>query len=208
MPLIASRTRASVIGVALALASLSANASLITYEVRNITNPSFGDYRSGWAAQASAIATSTPSNFAGLAGGNNSYDHLRVSFTVGPAHAGNSLTFQLAPDAGYGGALYFDGALLNTNATDMWWGQNWGNLSELLVGNVASLTAGIHTFDAYWAEGCCNGGQAGRFSVNGGAWQALSVGNLDRLAVPEPGSLALLGLGFAGFAMTRRKKAD
>lgn len=201
-----SKLRMTVLGLALATASLAAQASLITYEVRGISNAAFGDYRAGWSAQGSSIVNSTPTNFSGVFGANNSYDHLRIDFTAGSGVAGGSLAFQLAPDAGYGGALYFDGVLLNTNASDLWWGGNWNAMSELLVGNVSNLSAGNHRLDAYWAEGCCNGGQAGRFSVNGGAWQNLSVTNLDRLAVPEPGSLALLGLGIAGLMAGRRKR--
>lgn len=200
------KLRSTLLGLALATASIAAHASLITYEVRGITNASFGDYRAGWSAQGSAIASSAPGDFSGLSGANNSYDHLRVNFNIGGAFAGSALAFQLAPDAAYGGALYFDGVLLGTNATDLWWGGNWNALSELLVGSVTNLATGSHTLDAYWAEGCCNGGQAGRFSVNGGAWQNLSVANLDRLAVPEPGSLALFGLGIAGLMAGRRSR--
>lgn len=198
------KLRPAILGLAMATAAAGVQASLLTYEVRGISNATFGDYRAGWSAQNSAISSSNPANFSGLFGANNSYDHLRVNFSVGSVFAGGSLAFQLAPDAGYGGALYFDGVLLGTNATDLWWNGNWNALSELLVGNLSNVSSGNHTLDAYWAEGCCNGGQAGRFSVNGGAWQSLSVANLDRLAVPEPGSLALFGLGIAGLVAGRR----
>lgn len=188
------------------LATSAANASLITYETRAITNASFGDYRAGWANQGSSIASASPSNFNGSVGINASYDHLRVSFNVASALAGSSAIFELAPDAGYGGALYLDGVLLNVKNGDLWWGGNWAATSQLLVANIGNLTAGSHVLEAFWAEGCCNGSQGGQFLINGGNWQALSVSNLDRLAVPEPGSLALLGLGFAGLALSRRKK--
>lgn len=150
------KLRSTVLGLALATASIAAQAALITYETRTITNASFGDYRAGWSAQASSISSSTPGNFSGQAGGNNSYDHLRVNFNIGTTFAGSALAFQLAPDAGYGGALYFDGVLLNTNATDLWWGGNWNALSELLAGSVSNLSVGNHTLDAYWPERAAN----------------------------------------------------
>lgn len=193
--------------LASSLIASSAGASVVTYEKRAITSSSFSDYKAGWASQASAVNGALPGDVNGLLGGNNTYSHLKVDFSIGGSVAGGSVLFEIAPDAGYGGAIYLDNVLLSANPTDLWWSGNWNNLSELLVGNLTNIGAGGHVLEAYWAEGCCNGGQGGRFSVNGQGWQSLSVTNLDRLAVPEPGTFALLSIALLGLGTTCRKRA-
>lgn len=185
----------------------NAAASIVTYEKRSITNDNYSDYKAGWASQGSAINSAQFGNFNGLLGGNRTYSHLKVDFSIGGSVAGSSLLFEIAPDAGYGGALYLDNVLITANHTDLWWGGNWNNISELLIGGLANTGIGNHVLEAYWAEGCCNGGQSGRFNVNGQGWQSLSVANLDRLAVPEPGTFALLGVALLGLGTTYRKRS-
>ena len=115
--------------------------------------------------------------------------------------------FEFAPDAGFGGAIYFDGSEVASDTSNLWWGNNWNNTNEILDTSITGLLAGAHTLDVYWAENCCNGGQSARFSVDAGqSWMSLSVDNIDAASVPEPGSLALFGLGLAGLVVTRKKQ--
>lgn len=195
---------ASLVATALLVAP-TAWSSTINYDTRAITNYTFGDYQSGWANQSSTINSNSLSSFSGNTGANSSYDHLSVTFSVSSANAGNLFAIQLAPDARYGGALYLDGVLLDVDTSDLWWNSSWANASELLTASIANLSGGSHTLDVYWAEDCCNGRQNARFTTDGQTWQTLSVSNLDALAVPEPGTLALLGAGLAGIGLRRKR---
>ncbi len=113
----------------------------------------------------------------GLPAVSGGFSHLHVEFTtIG------TWIFQMAPDAGFGGALYFNGSIApqDIDGSDLWWEGNWANTTELLAG---SAFDGPNFFDAYWAEGCCNGPQGGRCSVDGGnTWLDLTVANLEAAA--------------------------
>lgn len=193
---------------ALVLAANVAQAALITYETRQITSGvNSSDYRASWAAQSSAITSTSVANLNGTVPGNNSFVHVRIEFIVNPVA---NLSFQIAPDAGYGGALYLNGSRIEHEVTDLWWGYNFAASSELLQSGNGNYPVSSYVLEGFWAENCCNGQQGGRFSVNGGAWQDLSVANLDALnnpaAVPEPGTLALFGLGLMGTAYAYRRR--
>ena len=195
------------------LGSVGAQASTISYDVRAITGSGTpapaSTYAANWAAQTSSISVENLSNFNGAYGSNSGYDRLTVDFSVSAAYAGATAFFELAPDAGYGGELYLDGVLLDQKTYDLWWGGNWNATSQILGDNGVALSAGNHELQAYWAENCCNGAEGGRFSLNGQTWQDLSVANLNTLAaVPEPGTVAILGLGLAGLMVSRRRQGN
>jgi hypothetical protein len=192
--------------------SASASASLITYETRNTNNGVDNtDYMASWDNQTTTINSNTLSEFTNItAPGSNYHSRLEVDFSVGTAFAGNDWAFQIAPDAGFGGAMYLDGIQIDTDTSDLWWGFSWGNVTELLTGAGLDITSADHTLEVFWAEGCCNGGQSARFRTGADAeWQALSVANLDDVAVDvsEPASIALFGLGLLGLAGSRKRKA-
>lgn len=73
---------------------------------------------SNWAAQTSAITSTSVATLNGTFPGNNSFVHMRIEFVVKPIA---NIQFQIAPDVGYGGALYLNGARIEHEATDLWW---------------------------------------------------------------------------------------
>lgn len=194
--------------VLLGLFSAQASAALIEYSTRAINQGvNNSDYMASYNNQTSVETVTNLAAFTNISGG-NTFSRLKIDFTVGGAFSANTFAFQLAPDAGFGGALYLDGVLMDIDASDLWWGLNWNNITEFLVANNLNSFQGTHQILAFWAEGCCAGPQSGRFSTDGGAtYQALSVANLDALNVPEPGTMAIVGLGLAGVALSRRRRA-
>jgi hypothetical protein len=187
------------------LGLVGVNAATITYQTRNINaGVNNSDYKASWHSQTSGVTTGTLTDFDMIWGGNNTFSHLAVNFSSGLSQ----LSFQLAVDAGYGGALYLDNVLVAKETKDLWWGYNWNNTSQLLSSYANTLSSGNHVLEAFWAEGCCNGANSGRFSQDGGAnWQKLSATNLDALApVPVPAAVWLFGSALLGLFGWRSKK--
>lgn len=194
---------------ALTASSASAMAGFITYETRGTTSTvNRADYEASWGAQEAGIHSSSLAAFNNIrAPGSHRHSHLRVEFDLDAMTSSFDWVFQFGLDAGHGGALYLNGQLSDSDTSDLWWGYNWNRTGELLSATSSALAIGTNFIDLYWAEACCNGGQSGRFSINGGQdWMNLNVANLDRMAVPEPSMLALLGIGVAGIGLARRKK--
>jgi hypothetical protein len=182
----------------------NAYSATITFQTRLINaGVNTADYRASWHAQSSSKLTHSINNFDNMWSGNNTFSHLSVNFSS----INTSILFQIAPDAGYGGALYLDGLKLTDKQYNLWWGNNWNNSNHLLSAFVSNLGTGHHVLEAFWAEDCCNGSGSGRFSLNGGStWQNLSTQNLEQLApVPVPAAVWLFGSGIIGLIGMRRK---
>lgn len=185
------------------LGLINARAATITYQTRLINEGvNSSDYRTSWNEQTSVTTSQNYSNFDFVWGGNNTFSHLAVNF----ASKAGSVLFQIAPDAGFGGALYLDGLLLTAKQYDLWWGYDWNNSSQMLA-SLANLGSGNHILEVFWAENCCNGAGSGRYSIDGGmSWQSLSTTNLDKLApVPVPAAIWLFGTGLIALVSLRRK---
>jgi hypothetical protein len=198
----------------LGLAGANASADTITYQVRDITDYSNlpgGDYKAGWYQQASPIASYDVADFTNVVAFNNSYTYLKLNFNL--AAASNTWGFEVAPDAGYGGALYLDGNLIAFNPNNLWWGGDWNNTSQIFMATGLSISAGAHVFEAFWAEDCCAGPSSARFTTDGTNWQPITTNDFTTApSVPEidalsgTSTLTLLGLGLA-LAGERRRRA-
>ncbi len=181
-------------------------AASITLDTRSITSGvNNADYRTSWASQSSVISSQTLTDVNGAFGARESFSYLKIDFSSSDSTWG----FQLAPDAGYGGALYLDSQLIAKETSDLWWDFAWNDNSQLLNSAANILLAGDHVLEAYWAEGCCNGSIGGRFSVDGGqSWQDLSVSNLNVVAIPNPDILSLMVLGLMALFYVKAKNAN
>ncbi|WP_347986643.1 CCXG family PEP-CTERM protein [Methylomonas sp. AM2-LC] len=210
----------------LALLPAVGSAAIITYDQRAITdysvlpndagnyqgsNPlsttSSPDYSAVWAAQNSQITQSTLTSTSSISENNFSVEELSISFS---AASTESLGFQFALDAGFGGALYLDGKEIAYNAKDMWWAYNWNNSSQILA-STQTINAGDHTLIAYWSENCCSGSGAARVSINDSNYQDLSVlsspigGANNVQSIPEPTTWAMLASGLLILVTLHRK---
>lgn len=197
--------------------ALSAQASSIQFQSRFSTAGAapagslsdWGAYYQGTldaltaAAPGAGYCDATPALFNGVSnqascGGTNANLalHIQVEFTLAAPVTGFSMQF--GPDFGRGGAFFLNGSVLDARNTDMWWNGSLADPSQHFEAMGLSLAAGTHRVDLYGLEGCCDGGQVGRFQLAPTAgWQFFGRDDgLNPAPVPTPASLplALLGL--------------
>lgn len=146
------------------------------------------------------------SNQANCAGSNgNIAMHIAVEFSLASDVSGFGMQF--GPDFGHGGAFFLDGVLLDARNTDMWWNGGLVDPAQHFEALGLNLSAGLHRVDLYGLEGCCDGGQIGRFQLAPTAsWQLFGVDDgLNPAQVPLPASLPLAALAL-GLALRPRRK--
>lgn len=144
---------------------------------------------------------------------------LTAEFTLETAM---DITFQTGADWGRGGGVILTDlstgvdSLLELRSDNVWWFRDWNN--EDVFTTDLSLGAGDYALTWIGFEDCCAGETSIRFSMGNDGFSEFSAANFDASAsavaalaiadVPEPGTIALLGLGIAGFAMLRRRKGN
>ena len=202
--------------------ALTANANLmisdIEMEVRSSTyvvsgSESRTDLLSEFSSGSQVCAASLHSLSRSSAGtvcqntGIDRYRDIATMFTIDFSQIDTNSIWEFGADWGRGGAVMFNGGLDQAYTGDYWWAYNWNRTSEIIRfsldtrGN-SSAYYGSLTFLGF--EGCCGGSMSLRYSTDhGNSWTIASV---NKIAVPEPATLALLGLGLVAVAGIRRRR--
>lgn len=129
----------------------------------------------------------------GIQGLDNKSTSNNASLDLGYVQAGDTLVFKLVnivPGVGVG--PWYSATSMNSDKVN--------HIYSYAYAGDRAIPAG--TFVAF--EDLPNGGD---FNYNDISFVFTNVAAVTKANVPEPGSLALLGLGVVGFAASRRKKA-
>ncbi|MEM1436918.1 MAG: CCXG family PEP-CTERM protein [Pseudomonadota bacterium] len=204
--------------------AVSANAGLLTFDM-SVTNTGYrvtgtesaGDLLTAHAL-GSAVCTESVDGFVrmgprqtcGVFRRNYSM-LLHTEFQLGD---GGNYRFQTGADWGRGGGIILtdrssgDMTVMDLTSEDIWWGRRWSNRDVFIT--ELDLDPGAYALSWIGFENCCAGETTVRYSYNGSAFKNFTKDNFAShvAAVPEPGTITLLGLGLAGFAVLRKRRSS
>jgi len=207
---------------ALVLVCANASATLITYETRdlNVTQnlhqnsganaDNHGlvknkngdvDYLASWDKLSAGTSNDFLGDFVNVQPGKDKFTHIQIDLSLD--RDSTNWVFEFGLDAGLGMAVYLDNELVKMTGEDLWWRKSWNN-SDVFSVELDNLTRENKVVDIYWAEHCCDGPSSIRFKDESNKWKNLSVDNIAAASIPEPTSIALLGLGLLGLVSRRR----
>lgn len=175
-----------------------------------ITNGNFESGLSGWTTTGHVATAVFSGTYFG--GGSNARDGTTmIAFNAGDSSANGVLSQAFATTVGATYTVTFDYGT-NTGTQSILWGA-YSATSAVLASNVITDTNASGLLDTYtYTFLATTTSTTLRFTDVSGNNTVSIDGLIDNVsvnanAVPEPASLALLGLGVAGFAASRRRKA-